>query len=108
MSDASIVNTALQEYFATLSEQISAARRLKDAVYDMLEKCDEATKAGKGSLDEWDVLDQSYICIKLRNAFAEIDTKLQAFKNNLSLGCKQKGTREECMKDTQNTSEEVC
>ena len=107
MSDTSTVNTAIQEYFTTLSEQISAASRLKDAVNDLLEKCDEATKAGKESLDEWDVLDQSYICIKLRNAFSEIDTKLQAFKNNLSETCKQKDKREHHSKETQNTSEEV-
>ena len=107
MSETSILDTALQDYFTTLSEQISAASRLKDVVNELLGKCDEATKAGKGSLDEWDVLDQSYICIKLRNAFAEIDSKLQAFKNSLSLACKQKDTREEHLKDTQNTSEEV-
>ena len=107
MSDTSILDTTLQDYFTTLSEQISAASRLKDVVNELLGKCDEATKAGKGSLDEWDVLDQSYICIKLRNAFTEIDSKLQAFKNNLSLACKQKDTREEHLKDTQNTSEEV-
>ena len=107
MSDTSIVNTTLQEYFATLSEQISAASRLKDVVDDLLGKCDEATRAGKDNLDEWDVLDQSYICIKLRNAFAEIDAKVKAFKNSLSLACKQKDTLDEHLKDTQNVSEEV-
>lgn len=106
MSGTSFVNTVLEEYFTTLSEQISAAGRLKDAVDDLLERRDEATKCGKGNMDEWDVLDQSYICIKLRNAFSEIDTKLQAFKNNLSSTCKQKDKRENDVK-TQNTSEEV-
>lgn len=107
MSETASVNTAIQEYFATLSEQISAASRLKDAVNDLLEKRDEATKSGKGNLDEWDVLDQSYICIKLRNAFSEIDNKLLAFKSNLSLACKQKDKGEDHLQNTQSTSEEV-
>lgn len=107
MSDTRVVNTALQEYFKTLSEQISAARHLKDAVTEVLERRDEATKSGKGNLDEWDVLDQSYICIKLRNAFAEIDTKLEAFRNNVSNACKQKDNSDKYLKKTHNTSEEV-
>ncbi|XP_065065333.1 uncharacterized protein LOC135691407 [Rhopilema esculentum] len=107
MSDTRLVNTALQEYFLSLSGQIAAANRLKDAVTELLEERDEAAKSGKGNLDEWDVLDQSYICIKLRNAFAEIDTKLEAFKKNVSTACKQKDKHENYVKNPQSTSEEV-
>ena len=107
MSDTRLVNTALQEYFLSLSGQIAAANRLKDAVTELLEERDEAAKSGKGNLDEWDVLDQSYICIKLRNAFAEIDTKLEAFKKNVSTACKQKDKHQNYVKNPQSTSEEV-
>ena len=75
MSEKRFVNTVLEDYVSTLTSQISAGNRLKDAVNDLLSQREDLAldKSHKVNIDEWDILDQSYIYIKLRNAFTEIE-----------------------------------
>lgn len=87
MSDKKSVNIALERYFATLTSQISAGDQLKNAVNDLLAKKENPEFQNTGNankIDEWDVLDQSYISIKLQNAFSEIENRAVVLKGNVT------------------------
>eukprot|EP00794_Sanderia_malayensis_P018899 gene18899-20801_t len=83
MSDKKFVNAALDRYFTTLTSQISAGDELKSAVNDLLARKESPDAQKPGNLDEWDDLDQSYISIKLQNAFSEIENRAVTLENNV-------------------------
>ncbi len=105
MSGKNSVNTALEDFLAYVASQISAGNNLKNAVNDLLVRKDTPA-FGDAGIEEWDVLDQSYINIKLQNALKEIENKAEAFRDYVTNF--RNGEKSRRSSSSKTSIEEVC